>query len=207
VESEEILGRKQVGRVCEKESAVREEATRGNAGEAQELLKQRVLALIEANRQKLISVAERCGVRPGDTGDFLQDLVVWVLEHPEKPSELRTREAELEGWLVVVARNRAFRTKRAYFTGERRIVSDRFAEKVHESRMLARTVDQLTRLEEQTMLDKAIRALPVQQQAVVDLRLRGFSYAEIARKLDITEGTARSYYFQGVRRLRELLLR
>jgi RNA polymerase sigma factor (sigma-70 family) len=71
--------------------------------------------------------------------------------------------------------------------------------------MHSRTVDQLTEREELEMLDKAVRTLPAQLQAVVDLRRRGCSYAEIAHRLQIAEVTARKYYALGVRKLRDYL--
>jgi RNA polymerase sigma factor (sigma-70 family) len=152
-------------------------------------------------------VALRAGVRSADTDDFVQELWIWAQSKVDRFAAALVRGFKPETWLVGVAKWRALRFRRAYGTGERRLVSESLVGEVHEETRFSEAVDQLIWVEELAILDKAISALPAQRQAVVDLRRTGFSYAEIAHKLKITEATARSYYLHALRGLRRFLVR
>lgn len=73
-----------------------------------------------------------------------------------------------------------------------------------DGRSLVAPADKRQKLREQ--LDAALLALPVEQQAVLILKLDGdLTFAQIARTLEISPNTAASRYRYGLEKLRESL--
>lgn len=132
--------------------------------------------------------------------DFVQDILIKIWKGMTNYKE----EAVFKTWFVAIASNhiidvlrRIQRKKETLFdaTGDDDAVMARV------DRIPAQDPSPLARLvrkEERSQLVAAIESLPPKQREVVRLRMiEGLSYAEIAEKMEVSEGTVKAHMFHG----------
>jgi RNA polymerase sigma-70 factor, ECF subfamily len=116
--------------------------------------------------------------------DITQDVFVRLWECPH---EFDPARAALRTWLCIVARSRALDLVR------RRMVRDRHVAAAWADREHSDVDDALIWNTETKVVRDAVRSLPdAQRTAVLLAYYEGLTYREVARRLDIPEGTAKS---------------
>jgi RNA polymerase sigma-70 factor (ECF subfamily) len=117
--------------------------------------------------------------------DVTQDVFVRLWEQPQKFDPAR---GGLRTWLCMLARGRALDAVRR--DSARARYHARSAAQPHHSADVDEGIVWET---EAKIVREAVRALPEPQRAAVDLAFRhGHTYREVARELNIPEGTAKS---------------
>jgi RNA polymerase sigma-70 factor (ECF subfamily) len=111
-------------------------------------------------------------------------------------------EAEAAGWLWGIARNVLHETQRRGYA-ERRALARMGVDAERLSDVeLARVEDLAGLAELRELVGSALRTLSAEQREVVELRVvRELDYAQIARRLGISEPTARARLSRGLRAL------
>lgn len=131
------------------------------------------------------------------TGDraLADDIVQETLMRAwRKPSVLDQREASARAWLFTVARNLVIDSKRSA-KNVHEITTDTLPERV--------SADETDALLDSWLVADALAALSIEHRAViVHAYYGGRSVAEVARELDIPEGTVKSRLHYGLRTLR-----
>ena len=117
-----------------------------------------------------------------------------------------TTEQELLGWLRTILRR-----KMAHVIRKKRTVSVEDVEAAAPAEQKRTGQEQespfarVVREEAKTRVRQAVKQLPDDQRAVMELRLQGHKSPEIARILDLTEAAVRKRESRATSRLRELL--
>jgi RNA polymerase sigma-70 factor (ECF subfamily) len=132
-----------------------------------------------------------------DTRDLLQDVFVRLARQPDLLRGARDERA----FLIRLAHNAAIDLLRRRATRERR--HELFAAQPPQMFAPARDPDESAF---RTALNEALVELPVEQRAVVHLKLwEGLTFVQIAEVLEIPLNTAASRYRYGIDKLRERL--
>ena len=156
-------------------------------------------AIFRAHRARILGLC-RLMLRDGEEAeDVMQEVFLRAFEH------LRTGEAPavMEAWLVRVAVNACRDRQRSGWWKYLRKHAD-LDEIIppsagsSESEAIAR--------ERETRIWRQLRALKPQQRNVFVLRyIEGWSTAEVAQSLNLTEGSVKTHLFRAVRHLRKAL--
>lgn len=147
--------------------------------------------LIRRYERLLYSIPLRCGLTEDDAADVLQTVCLRLLENLEKLRD----ETHLTGWLITTAKHESWRVQRQ----KRRQVS---LDEVSDGSGGAVAIDLLVaedplpheavvRLEEEQTVRLALRELGDRCRILLELLYQQDpppSYAEIARRLDVSEG-------------------
>jgi RNA polymerase sigma-70 factor, ECF subfamily len=124
--------------------------------------------------------------------DVLQNVFVKVWRCALVPAD----EGEQTAWLYAVTRNACI----DYFRGKKKFVEYNDA--------VGGTAERSDAEDDGRAAWNEVRQLPENERAIVYLHLKmGYSYAEIARLLSMTENNVRVKAFRALRRLREILIR
>jgi RNA polymerase sigma factor (sigma-70 family) len=133
-----------------------------------------------------------------DTRDILQSAFRTGMRHF---SAFRGEtEGELFGWLRAIIRTKAARAGRQ----KPEEPLDETQEAAPPSRA-PQTLDSLLDLELSTALHRSIKALPLEQRLVIELRLRGLDSGEIASLLGLNSPTVRKRESRAVGQLRKAM--
>ncbi len=117
--------------------------------------------------------------------DLTQDVFVWLWERPDAYDPTR---GSLRAFLATVARRRAIDWIRS--TGARHRREERVTDE-HDTP--ADPADEVARVVMTTELRSAVERLPVVQREALDLAYYGgLTYREVAERLEIPEGTAKT---------------
>ncbi|MEO1060065.1 MAG: sigma-70 family RNA polymerase sigma factor [Actinomycetota bacterium] len=145
------------------------------------------LALAEAydaNGAVVFGLAARVSGDRAAAEDLTQDVFVWLWEHPDAYDPAR---GSLRAFLATVVRRRAIDWIRS--TGSRR----RREEHATPTGSPPDPSDEVARVVMTTELRSAVERLPVAQREALDLAYYGgLTYREVAERLDIPEGTAKT---------------
>ncbi len=118
--------------------------------------------------------------------DVTQDVFVWLWEQPDRFDPDR---GSLRAFLTVVSRRRAIDWIRRHDADRRR--ADRAAQEA--PLVLDDLADDVSARDDAAQVRAAVAALPAEQRDAVTLAFfGGLSYREVATKLGIPEGTAKS---------------
>lgn len=109
-------------------------------------------------------------------------------------------ESDIKTWLFTIAR-------RKWFDHLRKKNRQLRTESIHEFYDSAgmSTTDPLDEHEISEAIDQILRSEPERTRLVVQLRLKGWSYFEIAAKLSISENSARVIWFRAKAKIRKAL--
>lgn len=136
----------------------------------------------------------------GDRGaaeDIAQEVFVELWMRPERYDPRRTR---LRSWLCMITRRRAIDWLR------RRHTQDRYAPVLAEPTAAAGVEDDVLTASLAAQVRTAVDQLPSQhRQAILLAYYQGLTYQQVARALNIPEGTAKSRLRSGLRRLADAL--
>ncbi len=137
----------------------------------------------------------------GDQGvaeDIAQEVFVELWRRPERYDPQRTR---LRSWLCMIARRRAIDWLR------RRGTQDHYAHMLAEPASTVGGVeDDVVTASVAKQVRSAVEELPEQHREVIVLAYyNGLTYREVAKVLEIPEGTAKSRLRSGLRRIAETL--
>jgi len=156
-------------------------------------------ALGEAYRRhasRVVAVANSVLDDPSAAEDVCQDVFLHLSRHPEKFDVTR---AALRTYLVVVAHGRALDRRRAEQARARREIQQARVLLVHGEGADARVLASTTAAQ----IRAAVNSLPAPEADAVRLAFFGeTTYREVARILDVAEGTVKSRIRSGLKRLR-----
>jgi RNA polymerase sigma-70 factor, ECF subfamily len=134
-----------------------------------------------------------------DAEDIVVDVFLKVLQHPSFAAFDERKQA---AWLWTITRNKVVDRFRKS-ARQQHIPIDWLAEALYEDDERSPEREHLKR-EETLQLRQAIKALPVEQQEVLQLRFGyGLRCAEIAPVLDKSEGAVRMLLFRAIQTLRD----
>ena len=169
---------------------------------ALEALIQRHLHWIEERVHRRLGKELR---RYGETGDFVQEAMVHVLEHG--PQFVINDEDHFRRLLARIIEN-SLRSKHRYMHRQRRDVrrekalgSGTILSLDPPQQQAARPSSLADRDEQIAWVNLAVELSPPQDRAVLTLRDEGLSFQEIGGRLDATEDAVRMRYNRALRRL------
>jgi RNA polymerase sigma-70 factor, ECF subfamily len=156
-------------------------------------------AIFRTHRQRILGLCRLMLRENEEAEDVTQEVFIRAFEH------LRTSEppAVMEAWLVRVAVNACRDRQRSGWWKYLR----KHADLDEVAPLVARSseTEAVTR-ERETRIWRHLQALKPQQRNVFVLRyIEGWSTAEVAESLGLTEGSVKTHLFRAVRHLREAL--
>ncbi len=147
-------------------------------------------ALAESLRAPLTRFA-RGYLGPAEAEDAVQDVLVRALAAPEAPAELRA-------WLYRALRNHCTNLLRA-----RGLRPEELASACEPAADATRLLSRLVQAEERADLAQWLARLPAPEREALLLRyVEELSREEIARVLDVSPATVKTWLFAGLERLR-----
>lgn len=158
-------------------------------------------ALFREYGGRIYGLALRCGLSPRDAEDGVQEVFLKV----QRKIQSFRGESKLSTWVYQVALN-TLRDHRRRVTRQTRAanlsqVSEESADPAVESSQPG-PMEEASRAERQQMVREALDALPAKFREVLVLReLEGMSYRDIARVLELRQGTVESRIFRARERL------
>jgi RNA polymerase sigma-70 factor, ECF subfamily len=178
-----------LGPVNEDDIRLREQLTSGY---------ERALAeAYDAHAPAVFGLALRITNDQGVAEDIAQEVFVELWRRPERYDPQRTR---LRSWLCMIARRRAIDWLR------RRGTQDHYAHILAEPSVTTGVEDDVVTASVEKQVRIAVDDLPAAHRQVIVLAYyNGLTYREVAKALDIPEGTAKSRLRSGLRRLAETL--
>jgi RNA polymerase sigma factor (sigma-70 family) len=151
----------------------------------------------DAHASAVYGLAVRITGDQGAAEDIAQEVFVELWRRPERYDPQRTR---LRSWLCMIARRRAIDWLR------RRGTQDHYAPMLAEPASIAGVEDDVVTASVAKQVRTAVEELPEQHRQVIVLAYyNGLTYREVAKVLDIPEGTAKSRLRSGLRRIAETL--
>jgi RNA polymerase sigma-70 factor (ECF subfamily) len=151
----------------------------------------------DAHASAVYGLALRITGDQGAAEDIAQEVFVELWRRPERYDPQRTR---LRSWLCMIARRRAIDWLR------RRGTQDHYAHMLVEPASTAGVEDDVVTASVAKQVRTAVEELPEQHRQVIVLAYyNGLTYREVAKVLDIPEGTAKSRLRSGLRRIAETL--
>jgi len=157
--------------------------------------------LFDRHGAAVLGLLTRMLGRAGEADEVLQEVFLWLWEHPKRYDAHRS---SLRGWLLVLARSRALDVLRADRSRRAREEGvERERPKVHEPVPLASMEER----ERQRRLRAAMETLPDEQRRCIELAFFvGLSHTQIAASLAQPLGTVKSRIQLGMAKLRGALL-
>jgi len=126
-----------------------------------------------------------------DSYDIVQEVFLKFIRYADS-----YQYKNLKGYLLMIARNSCY----DYFRHKKEIVC---IEEIEES---GTEDSQIVLVEDEMLLRQALSMLPPKQREVIILRIyEELKYTEVARILGCNLSTVKSRYFQGIKKLKELL--
>jgi RNA polymerase sigma-70 factor (ECF subfamily) len=152
----------------------------------------------DAHAAAVYGLALRITGDQGAAEDIAQEVFVELWRRPERYDPQRTR---LRSWLCMIARRRAIDWLR------RRGTQDHYAHMLVEPASTEGGVeDDVVTASVAKQVRSAVEELPEQHREVIVLAYyNGLTYREVAKVLEIPEGTAKSRLRSGLRRIAETL--
>jgi RNA polymerase sigma factor (sigma-70 family) len=151
----------------------------------------------DAHAPAVYGLALRITNDQGVAEDIAQEVFVELWRRPERYDPERTR---LRSWLCMIARRRAIDWLR------RRGTQDHYAPMLAEPAVTTGVEDDVVTASVAKQVRAAVEELPPQHRQVIVLAYyNGLTYREVAKVLDIPEGTAKSRLRSGLRRIAETL--
>ncbi|WP_146362698.1 sigma-70 family RNA polymerase sigma factor [Arthrobacter yangruifuii] len=157
-------------------------------------------ALYDATAAKVYGVALRVVRSPEIAAEVVQEvyLMAW-----QQSARFDTTRGSVLGWLCTLAHRRAV-------DRVRQVARERDREQNYEDQRNGTPVDQTWQEVEQGMKTNEVRAglgalTPLQREAVAMAYYQGFTYQEVAARLEIPLGTAKARIRDGLNRLRSAL--
>jgi RNA polymerase sigma-70 factor (ECF subfamily) len=151
----------------------------------------------DAHAAAVYGLALRITGDQGVSEDIAQEVFVELWRRPERYDPQRTR---LRSWLCMIARRRAIDWLR------RRGTQDHYAHMLAEPATTGGVEDDVVTASVAKQVRTAVEELPEQHRQVIVLAYyNGLTYREVAKVLDIPEGTAKSRLRSGLRRIAETL--
>jgi RNA polymerase sigma-70 factor (ECF subfamily) len=156
--------------------------------------------LFDRHGAAVLGLLTRMLGRGGEADEVLQEVFLWLWEHPRRYDAGRS---SLRGWLLVLARSRALDVLRADRSRRAREEGvERERPTVHDPVPLA----DLEQREHQRRLRSALRILPEEQRRCIELAFfSGLSHSQIAAHLQQPLGTVKSRIQLGMAKLRVAL--
>jgi len=157
--------------------------------------------IFDSEAPQLVAVALRIVRRRELAEDVVQEAFVqiWTKAHQYSPERGSAR-----GWIFAIARNRALNMLR---DGKREdLVPEERLEILRDSDQMAQIMASWHRLDRNGRLHDCLAALEeVRRKSILMAYVGGYSHGEIAGKLDIPLGTAKSWIRRGLTTLRECM--
>jgi RNA polymerase sigma-70 factor (ECF subfamily) len=157
--------------------------------------------IFDSEAPRLVAVAQRIVRRRDLAEDVVQDAFVqiWSKAHQYQPGRGSAR-----GWIYAIARNRALNMLR---DGKREdLVPEERLEILRDSEQMNEIMGSWQRLDRDGRLHDCLAALEeVRRKGILMAYVGGYSHGEIAGKLDIPLGTAKSWIRRGLTSLRECM--
>ncbi|KAD3515061.1 sigma-70 family RNA polymerase sigma factor [Arthrobacter yangruifuii] len=157
-------------------------------------------ALYDATAAKVYGVALRVVRSPEIAAEVVQEvyLMAW-----QQSARFDTTRGSVLGWLCTLAHRRAV-------DRVRQVARERDREQNYEDQRSGTPVDQTWQEVEQGMKTNEVRTglgalTPLQREAVAMAYYQGFTYQEVAARLEIPLGTAKARIRDGLNRLRSAL--
>ena len=141
-------------------------------------------------------VAQRILRCPEQSEDAVQDAIVALWNRTERPPEMR-------GWLVKTVIHRSLHRRRT--ESRRQRWEDAAAVAATVTCPICDPEQEFAQRELLEVVQASISCLPDEYRGVIELRIQGLEYDEIARTLDLPIGTVRSRLNRGRRILRQQL--
>jgi RNA polymerase sigma-70 factor, ECF subfamily len=161
-------------------------------------VKERVVALYEAQRDNIYRFLVGQGLNPVAAQDVTQDVFVDLFVALEKGTQLSSEQ----GWLYTVAgRSVADYWRREYHSGS---VESDYDPKVAEN-VPSLELNPETRAANKQQTERVaagLRRLPKEHRLCIHLRMQGLRYREIAKVLGVSTSTAAEWIGSAVSRLR-----
>jgi RNA polymerase sigma factor (sigma-70 family) len=179
-----------LGPVYDDDARLREELAGG--------YEQALAEAYDAHSSAVYGLALRITGDQGAAEDITQEVFVELWRRPERYDPQRTR---LRSWLCMIARRRAIDLLR------RRGTQDHYAHMLAEPASTTGGVeDDVVTASVAKQVRSAVEELPEQhRQVIVMAYYNGLTYREVAKVLEIPEGTAKSRLRSGLRRIAETL--
>ena len=157
--------------------------------------------IFDREAPRLVAVALRIVRRRELAEDVVQEAFVqiWTKAHQYQPERGSAR-----GWIYAIARNRALNMLR---DGKREdLVPEERLEILRDSEQMTEIMGSWHRLDRDGRLHDCLAALEeVRRKGILMAYVGGYSHGEIAGKLDIPLGTAKSWIRRGLTTLRECM--
>ena len=157
--------------------------------------------IFDSEAPRLVAVAERIVRRRDLAEDVVQEAFVqiWTKAHQYQPDRGSSR-----GWIHAIVRNRALNMLR---DGKREdLVPEERLEILRDSDQMEQIMASWHRLDRNGRLHDCLAALEeVRRKSILMAYVGGYSHGEIAGKLDIPLGTAKSWIRRGLTTLRECM--
>jgi RNA polymerase sigma-70 factor (ECF subfamily) len=178
-----------LGPVYDDDVRLREELTGG--------YEQALAEAYDTHAPAVYGIALRITNDQGAAEDIAQEVFVELWRRPERYDPERTR---LRSWLCMIARRRAIDWLR------RRGTQDHYAHMLAEPAFTGGVEEDVVSASVAKQVRSAVEDLPAQHRQVIVLAYyHGLTYREVAKVLDIPEGTAKSRLRSGLRRLADTL--
>lgn len=151
-------------------------------------------AVMKEHGSAVFGMARRIAVDPAVAEEVAQDVFLTLWRKPESFDRSR---GGLKNFLLVMARNKAVDAVRKQETYERAL------RKVDPDPEVVRPID---RVDDRDGIIAALRKLsPLQREALVLAYFGGLTYREVAGRLGVPEGTAKTRLHDGLGNLRRML--
>lgn len=148
---------------------------------------------------EVVRLADRILGDRSEAEDVAQETLSKLAEH----EVLARPDAEVRAWLRRVSVNASFNRLRSRQRGTDRMRRSAAADRpLLQSDSAGPQLAQMVRAEERAAVRAALARLPERQRACLLLRHSGYRYAEIARALDIAEGSVGVLLARGERAFR-----
>jgi RNA polymerase sigma-70 factor (ECF subfamily) len=178
-----------LGPVSDDDVRLREELTSG--------YEQALAEAYDAHAAAVYGIAMRITNDQGVAEDIAQEVFVELWRRPERYDPERTR---LRSWLCMIARRRAIDWLR------RRGTQDHYAHMLVEPTVTDGVEEDVVSASVAKQVRSAVEELPAQHREVIVLAYyHGLTYREVAKALDLPEGTAKSRLRSGLRRIADTL--
>ena len=163
--------------------------------------RQSLRLIFEREAPRLVAVAERIVRRRDLAEDVVQEafIRIWTCAHQYAPERGSAR-----GWIYAIVRNRALNMLR---DGKREdLVAEDRLETLQETDQLEQIMAAWHRLDRNSRLRDCLGALDeTKRQGILLAYVGGYSHGEIAGRLRIPLGTAKSWVRRGLASLRECM--
>jgi RNA polymerase sigma-70 factor (ECF subfamily) len=158
-------------------------------------------AIFDSEAPRMLTVAQRIVRRKDLAEDIVQEtfIQIWTKSHQYSPDRGSAR-----GWIYAILRNRALNLLR---DGKREdLVGDDRLEHLQEADQLTEIMASWQRLDENSRLRECLSALDeTKRQGILMAYVGGYSHGEIAGRLRIPLGTAKSWVRRSLSALRECM--